>query len=187
MPRYVAFLRGVMPSNAKMAELRHAVERAGFSEIRTVLSSGNVVFSTTRAASEPALARRVEAAMAAHLDRTFSAIVRSAEDLQELVRADAFAAFRIRPGAKCVVTFFPHAPRPRPALPIERDGARILAATDREAFTAYLPHPRGPVFMSLIEEIFGSGVTTRTWDTVKKCAAASRPAVEPRRRAPPRS
>jgi hypothetical protein len=28
------------------------------------------------------------------------------------------------------------------------------------------------VFMSLIEKAFGTEITTRTWDTVRKCAAA---------------
>jgi hypothetical protein len=32
--------------------------------------------------------------------------------------------------------------------------------------------PKGPVFMELIKANFGSDVTTRTWDTVKKCAKA---------------
>ena len=49
---------------------------------------------------------------------------------------------------------------------------RILASTGREVFTAYVPSPRGPVFMTLIEKTFGSEVTTRTWDTVRKCATA---------------
>lgn len=30
----------------------------------------------------------------------------------------------------------------------------------------------GPVFMTLIEKTFGTAATTRTWDTVKKCAVA---------------
>ena len=51
-------------------------------------------------------------------------------------------------------------------------GARILGINGREIFTAYVPSPRGPVFMALIEKTFGKDVTTRTWDTVKKCAAA---------------
>jgi len=42
----------------------------------------------------------------------------------------------------------------------------------REIFTAYAPSPRGTVFMRLIEKTFGTNVTARTWDTVKKCAAA---------------
>jgi hypothetical protein len=49
---------------------------------------------------------------------------------------------------------------------------RILALNGREIFTAYVPGPKGPVFMPLIEKSFGKDVTTRTWDTVKKCAVA---------------
>ena len=41
-----------------------------------------------------------------------------------------------------------------------------------EVFTAYVPSPRGAVFMRLIEKTFDTNVTTRTWDTVKKCASA---------------
>lgn len=48
MPRFTAFLRGVSPANAKMPELQAAFESAGFARVRTVLSSGNVVFDTVR-------------------------------------------------------------------------------------------------------------------------------------------
>ena len=61
MPRYAAFLRGVMPTNCKMADLREAFEAAGFTEVTTVISSGNVVFDApvTPVAS---LERKAEAA-----------------------------------------------------------------------------------------------------------------------------
>lgn len=75
MPRYVAFLRGVSPTNAKMPELKRAFEAGGFTEVRTVLSSGNVVFDA-RSRSETALARRAEDTMAEHLGRAFATIVR---------------------------------------------------------------------------------------------------------------
>jgi hypothetical protein len=39
-----------------------------------------------------------------------------------------------------------------------------------EIFSAYLPTPKGPVFMTLIEKTFGKEQTTRTWDTVAKVA-----------------
>src|SRR3989442_485218 len=57
-------------------------------------------------------------------------------------------------------------------LPIERDGARILFMTEREVFSAYMPTPKGPVFMVLLEKAFGKEVTTRTWDTVAKVTRA---------------
>ena len=39
-----------------------------------------------------------------------------------------------------------------------------------EIYSAYLPTPKGPVFMTLIEKTFGKEQTTRTWDTVTKVA-----------------
>ena len=171
MPRYVAFLRGVSPMNAKMPELNRCFEACGFSEVRTLLSSGNVVFNA-RAATEAALQRKAEAAMAKHLGRAFYTIVRSTSDLQKILDADPYAAFRLPAEAKCVVTFLRELPANKLRLPIEVDGARILAVRAREIYTAYLPTPRGPVFMALIEKNFGSDLTTRTWDTVRKCAAA---------------
>ncbi|MBX6764244.1 MAG: DUF1697 domain-containing protein [Rubrobacteraceae bacterium] len=45
MPRYVAFLRGVSPMNARMADLKSCFEKLGFRDVKTVLSSGNVVFT----------------------------------------------------------------------------------------------------------------------------------------------
>ncbi len=50
MPRYVALLRGVSPSNCKMPELKACFQAAGFDDVRTILSSGNVAFSAPEAA-----------------------------------------------------------------------------------------------------------------------------------------
>ncbi len=168
--RYAAFLRGVSPMNARMPELRRAFEAAGFTEVRTLLSSGNVVFGA-RAAPEAALGRRAEEAMEAVLGRAFLAIVRPVDVLRALLEADPWAAFRLAPGAKRIVTFLREAPARRPALPIALGTARILAVRGREVVSAYVPGPRGPVFMQLIERTFGSDVTTRTRETVGKVAA----------------
>lgn len=171
MPRYVAFLRGVSPMNAKMAELKNCFERAGFTDIKTVLSSGNLAFDA-RATSETTLERKAETSMTKQLGRAFYTIVRPANVLRELLELDPYAAFRLPASAKRVVTFLREPRTEKLTLPIEVDGARILAIHDREVFTAYVPNPRGPVFMALIEKTFGTNVTTRTWDTIKKCANA---------------
>ncbi len=169
MPRYVAFLRGVSPMNAKMAELKRCFEGSGFTDVKAVLSSGNVVFDAS-AKSDTRLARDAEAAMAKQLGRTFYTIVRPASHLRELIEADPYAAFRLPASAKRVVTFLREPHNGRLSLPLETDGVRILVMKGREVFTAYVPNPRSPVFMTMIEKTFGANVTTRTWGTVKKCA-----------------
>jgi uncharacterized protein (DUF1697 family) len=168
MPRYVAFLRGVTPMNAKMAELKGCFEAAGFTDVKTVLASGNVVFGS-RAKSDKVLVREIEAAMRKHLGRTFYTIVRPASALRELLESDPYAAFRLPANAKRVVTFLGEPDEIKRSLPIEANGVRILATNGREVFTIYVPTPKGPVFMTMIGKTFGENVTTRTWDTVRKC------------------
>lgn len=170
MRRYAAFLRGVSPMNASMPELARAFERAGLAEVRTVRSSGNVVFDAP-AAPETVLQRRAEVAMREHMGSAFLALVRPVEALARLLASDPYRGFRLPPGSKRVVTFLRQRPRARPALPVELGGARILRLAGAEIFSAYLPGPRGPAFMALIERTFGREVTTRTWDTVAKVAA----------------
>jgi uncharacterized protein (DUF1697 family) len=157
--------------NAKMPALKRCFEEAGFTDVRTVLASGNVAFNA-RAASETALERKAEATMAKQLGRTFFTIVRPADTLRELIEADPYAGFGLPANAKRVVTFLRAPHTANLSLPIELDGARILAVHGREIFSAYAPSPRGPVFMTLIEKTFGAQLTTRTWDTVRKCALA---------------
>jgi len=157
--------------NAKMPELKRCFECASYRDVKTVLSSGNVVFDAS-AKSDTALAGDVQAAIAKQLGRTFYTIVRPASHLRELITADPYAAFRLPANAKRVITFLREPHKAKLSLPLETDGVRILVMNGREVFTAYVPNPRGPVFMTLIEKTFGAYVTTRTWDTVRKCATA---------------
>src|SRR5213079_3321423 len=142
MPRYAAFLRGVNPMNAKMPELKQAFESAGFTDVKTILASGNVAFNA-RATSATSLQRKAEGAMLERLGQAFLTIVRPMDMLGEMLASDPYRAFRLEPAAKRIVTFL----RDRPTA-------------------------KGPVFMVLLEKAFGKEVTTRTWDTVAKVTRA---------------
>ncbi len=171
MPRYVAFLRGVSPMNLKMPELKACLEGAGFTAVKTLLSSGNVAFDAT-ARSEALLEQRLEAAMQEALGRSFYTIVRRSDALRELLASEPYEAHELPANAKRVVTFLREPGAVELQTPVVLDEAQILAVTGREIFSAYVPGDKGPVFMTLIEKTFGKDLTTRTWDTVRKCAAA---------------
>ena len=155
--------------NAKMPELKKAFEAAGFTDVKTLLSSGNVVFGA-RAASVTSLQRKAEAAMKQRLGQAFLTIVRPLDALREMLASDPYQPFRLDPTAKRIVTFLRDGPAERLALPIELEGARILSLQGSEVFSAYVRSPKGPVFMTLIEKTFGKEQTTRTWETVAKVA-----------------
>lgn len=163
MPKYAAFLRGVMPTNASMPAIRAAFEKAGFTDVVTVLGSGNVVFDA-RTTSVRALEKKAQDACG------FAAFVRPVEELRRLLATDPYEGARLGAEAKRIVTFVRHVPPPELKLPIERDGARILRFEDGMVFSAYLPTPKGPVFMQLIAKAFGKDQTTRTWATIEKVA-----------------
>ena len=63
MTTYAAFLRGVNVGgvNLKMAQVAKALEQTGFSNVRTILASGNVRLESR--ASAPAVRRKAEAAL----------------------------------------------------------------------------------------------------------------------------
>lgn len=168
MKRYAAFLRGVMPTNCRMADLKAAFEQAGFTAVRTVLSSGNVVFGAP-AASNAALERKAEAAIVKQLGRPFLTMVRSAAELERLLASDPFKGARIPREAKRNVTFLKTAPRAKLAPAARYDGAWLVGIKGSEVFSAHIPNnPNGPGFMVMIEKALGKEQTTRTWQTVEK-------------------
>ena len=174
MPTYAAFLRGVMPTNAKMPDLQRAFGAAGFTDVKTVLSSGNVVFTAEKAGTAR-LQAEAEAAMEKHLGRSFLTIVRPVNGLRTLLESEPYMGFDVPAGAKRIVTFLRDPPSRGLRLPIEQHGAYILAMRGGVVFGAYVASPKGAVFMTLLERTLGKAQTTRTWQTLERVVGASAP------------
>jgi uncharacterized protein (DUF1697 family) len=171
MSRYVAFLRGVSPMNCKMPELKRCLEAAGFSDVKTVASTGNAAF-TARAQSTASLEKKVEAATAKHLGRTFQTVVRSSAHLQEVIERAPFGDFDLPADAKHIVTFLKTAPGKKIRTPLEKGQSAILEIAQTEAYSAYWGEDQGTSLMALLDKTFGKDITSRTLGTVRKCAAA---------------
>ncbi|MEJ0085995.1 MAG: DUF1697 domain-containing protein [Pseudomonadota bacterium] len=83
MPRYVALFRGINVGKAKriaMGDLRVLLAKLGFTEIQTLLNSGNAVFTGAKEAPEK-LAVRLRAAVLKKLGVDALVIVKTAEDV----------------------------------------------------------------------------------------------------------
>lgn len=171
MPRYVAFLRGVSPMNARMPDLIRAFEAAGFTRVKTVISSGNVVFDHPGAPVDE-LERIAEQAMTDTLGKTFGTTVRPVEHLRQIVDADHHAVFNPPAAAKQLITFLKKPHEGQVSLPLEGEGAAICKLDGVEVYSHYLPNDKGPLFMTMLEKTFGKQITTRTVDTVRKCIKA---------------
>jgi uncharacterized protein (DUF1697 family) len=93
MAMYVALLRAVNVGGTgklPMTELRAMCEAIGFANVRTYISSGNVVFST--AASETAVKTALEHALETHAGKPVGVMVRTSAEIAAVVTASPFAA-----------------------------------------------------------------------------------------------
>jgi uncharacterized protein (DUF1697 family) len=191
--RYVAFLRGINVGGrnpVKMAELRAAFEGMGFTGVRTVQASGNVVFE---AAGEDvqAVARRIGDGLKKAFgsgngpaDRAgIGVVVRRLPDLQRLVDSEPFAGVAIEPATRLYVTFLSNSANSGTGIGPGGSAGRnahpahprvdLVQVTEGEVLTAITLAPDWgtPDLMAWLEKEFGSGVTTRNWNTMVKVVA----------------
>jgi uncharacterized protein (DUF1697 family) len=85
--RYIALLRGVNVGRAKrvaMADLRKLIEDLGYADVRSILNSGNVVFSAGRV-SPAAAAHAIEEALVLKLGVAARVMVLDAGELAEII------------------------------------------------------------------------------------------------------
>ncbi|RVW04916.1 DUF1697 domain-containing protein [Rhodococcus spongiicola] len=91
MTRYVALLRGINVGdiNIKMADLRRVFAELGFDDVKTVLASGNVLF-TSDAANVTALKSTIEAALRAAFAYEAWVFVLDIDTVAQIVEAYPF-------------------------------------------------------------------------------------------------
>jgi uncharacterized protein (DUF1697 family) len=98
--RYVALLRGVNNIGAArpvaMADLRVVFEELGFRDVRTLLNSGNVIFSVRNTARGEVLAR-IERGLAATLALTSPVTLLSGREVVAAVRNNPFSRVSTNP------------------------------------------------------------------------------------------
>lgn len=171
--KYVALLRGINVGGhhkVPMAELRQLLEDMGFSEVNTLLNSGNVVFE-----SEPAAEKFLEEKIATKLEQTFGfpvpVLIRPSDSMQEILSAEPFAGVEVTKDIRQYVTFLLEPPEEEVKLDIpwtSEDGAfTIISTTDREIFGVLdLSRGRTTDAMSILGETYGNDMTTRNWNTI---------------------
>jgi uncharacterized protein (DUF1697 family) len=170
MPHYVAFLRGIMPTNPNMRneKLREVFERMGFKKVRTVIVSGNVIFQSS-SKNEKALEERLEQAFPEQLGFKSTTIIRSKEDLDKLISRKPYGNEEHSSKNYTLVTFLKNHSGKLRTFPRSGPGFRVTAVYKKELCAVIdLKHARTPHFMLRLEREFGKEITTRTWNTVLK-------------------
>lgn len=172
MVEYVALLRGIGPSNPNMRNenLRSLFRDLGFTDVQTVISSGNVLFKAPSGNAEE-LEAVIEEAVSLNLGFTSTPIVRSKDELQLLVDKEPFKDAKDSPESRLNVTFLKNEANTEIQFPYhaENKGYTVLGIYDRAICSIVdLTRIKTPDLMRWLEKEFSKAITTRTWKTVNR-------------------
>ena len=175
--KYVALLRGVNVGRAKrvsMTDLRALVEGLGYTEVRTLLNSGNVVF-TAKGAPKGDPASRIEKALATKIGVSSRVTVLNAAELAAIVKDNPLLEAADNPSRFLVAVLNDKSNRKRLEPLLEQDWS-----PDRFGLggrVAYMWCPEGILANRLAEtvgKLLGDGVTARNWATILKLHALTK-------------
>ena len=174
---YVALLRAINVGGrgiVKKEPLRDAFVQAGASNVRTFMTSGNVLFDAEPSQVDTLVGdarRRLRAVLGAEP----VIMVRSAAEIQRLQRRGPFAGVETAAIIKRYILFLAGAPARRPRLPVThaKEALDLVHVAARDCWVVSRRKPSGMYgFPSLfVEEVLGVSSTARNWSTVMKLAA----------------
>lgn len=173
MTSCIALLRAVnLPGHNRvgMADLRSLLAGLGFTNPRSLLQSGNLVFEVAGRAG-PATEARLEAAARERLGLATEFLVRTAAEWDALIAANPFPAeARSDPGHLLVMCL--KQPPARAAVAALVQAIRGREQVQVRGREAYLVYPdgvgRSRLTAALIERHLGTSGTARNWNTVQK-------------------
>jgi uncharacterized protein (DUF1697 family) len=168
-------LRGINVGGHKkvaMADLRALLTGLGFTDVATLLQSGNAVFNGPEALPDD-LAARIELAIADELTMSVRCIVRTGPELRAVIDGNPFADTAIQ-GSRFLALFLSASPDPellamydpRSLAPSEVVlGDRVIYQWCPEGILA------APNVHGFVEKKLKVAVTARNWNTVTKLGA----------------
>ena len=171
MSRQVVLLRGInlgSRNRVPMAELRAALEEAGFEDVKTYLQSGNVVLSSKAKADQTA--RQVERLIQERFRLEIAVVGRTGAELARVVSRNPLGDIATDP-KRYQVSFL------EGRLPAASKHKLEEARVDSERFVVhgreiYAWHPAGVARSKLWAALAGRGLgvtaTARNWTTVTK-------------------
>jgi len=165
VPRNIALLRGInlgAKRRVAMADLRALLEELGYTDVRTVLASGNAIF-TGRASR-----KKLEDALHTRFDMKIDVVLRTMDELQAVIDADPFGEVVDNP-TRYFVVFLDREPE-LDSLGGEDFAPDQFKASGKEIY-AWCPEgmQNSRLMKALSKPGLGGGTATvRNWATVHK-------------------
>jgi uncharacterized protein (DUF1697 family) len=176
MTTYIALLRAVnVGGNGRlaMADLRNLIAELDFTDVQTVLQSGNAVFRGRKMAG-PALELQLERATEKQLGISPQYLIRTAAEWAAIIAANPFPPLAKEDPSHLVVMPLKSAPKPAQVKDLAgairgREQIRVVGKQ------LYITYPDGigtsKFTGAVIEKRLATSGTARNWNTVLKLAA----------------
>ena len=170
----VPALPGCVTQAETMAELRASVQRLGFTNVRTLLQSGNLVFESPKRAD--AIERELETEVSRRFRLQTTITVRTGPEVAKIVHRNPFVSEATKDPARLHAVFLKDTPS------AGSEGALRAAIVGRERIKLdgkllYAVYPdgagRSKLTAALIDRKLGTSATARNWNTVLKLKAAT--------------
>jgi uncharacterized protein (DUF1697 family) len=169
--RYIALLRGINVGKAKriaMSDLRALVESLGYRDVRTLLNSGNIVFSSTAAKARNATGRIAEA-LTAELGVSARVTVLAAQEHNDIVDRNPFVNLMTDPSRMMVSVLATPEARAKLAPLVDASwGDERIALGERVAYVWCANGILESAVYKQVDRLLRDAVTTRNWATMLK-------------------
>src|SRR4030095_6499248 len=162
MTTYVAFIRGINVGGnklVKMEDLRKMFSALGFENVSSYKAAGNIIFDAPGSAK--AVNKKIDDGMHKLMGKETRVLLRTMDELKEMVKSDPFGGIKITPATRLYVTFLLE----KPKSGMKAYGSlgmpfRILRVTDTELYSVVIISPKGGTvdMMDIIEKEFVKGV-----------------------------
>lgn len=179
MTTYIALLRGINVGGKnmiKMTELKRMFASMGLCEVQTYIQSGNVLFKS--ADEEQPLRDKIERGIETAFGLSLTVVLRTAAELQQLVRICPFSADEVAKAEACstaeslYVALLTHSPSQEKILDLrsyqgEGDNYQVIG---REVFLLFHNSIRNSRLASNLHRL-NVPITVRNFKTISKLAA----------------
>ena len=172
MTVYIALLRGINVGGKrmKMDDLRDVFAELGFENVQTLLASGNVAFQSD-ASDRAQVAAQIEAGIRQKFGFESRIIIRTAEEIQQVIQNHPFSEDHMADEGKLLVMFMGEAPSSEAvtALKEAHAGPEVTHISGPEAYIVYPDGMgRSKLTNNFIEKHLKVTGTGRNWKTVNK-------------------
>ena len=171
--KYIAFLRGINVGGhhkLPMVDLKATLKQLGYTDIITILNSGNVIFDAPIQD-----VKDIEKNMETRLESTFGFPVptcaREASYIVRFHESDPFKNIPVTKDIRLYVSFLKETTASDITIPYSSldNSYRIIEKREKAILSVLdLSISKTPKAMGLLEKTYGKDITTRNWKTIER-------------------